>query len=604
MNYFQQQDLPSTSYRRYDPSSHPLHPPITDSYRAYTDQRPPGTGSLHPTNPFYGGASLSFPSGDPSAAARPNEAGTFAALEREKQAALARAQEMQHKIDEGRRSAAPFAHSHSYHRGEDTTQRDQLSYTEHKVLDLEQRLTSQNKTFEAIMKERDQLDTLSTSLQGTLEEEKKRRSDLELQVESSKKGQSISAKQVKHLEEKLKEVEERDRALQEGKDRFEKRVKDLEEDKSQLKKQVEAATSKYNNAYREKEGIIVKLRGREHDNSKMSDKLNLMRRENQALQSVIEELKEDLHTLKEEIKKGSPDEYKRVKEELRRERSTSDRLRSERNELREGFQELRRSYERHLSLVSTLRFNSRLREREHESGNEAKQSRMGLQVQEAEYDKNRYKTELLEPKPTSADQHRPKFSLNANDYLKTDLNDDGSGGGGGGVVEVITDEDGLEYQGRHMKMDDEERPVEKNTSQRLSTSLQITNNGKAREEKEKEKESGALLAFTMDSIPLQPVKMDTPLSKEEISLFSPAPPTASVPELREGVRSKQAEEDSRKRWLEGYAQASGLKVKDERDHGDVKTQLDSSSRPTLKMLGNGEPAQINKDPFAELDPLL
>nr|XP_019011064.1 uncharacterized protein I206_04372 [Kwoniella pini CBS 10737]OCF49845.1 hypothetical protein I206_04372 [Kwoniella pini CBS 10737] len=546
MNY-SHQDMPSISYRRYDGSYIP--PPVTDPFKSYTDQRQSlSNDAIHfpSTNPFVNRST--YQSGGHQSTHRPTDVNEFEAFEREKQVALARAQEMQRKIDEGTRSVISFPYpSHKADDNQTTSlrteiihlnnllnsQRDQLSYKENKILELETRILNHKNEIESILKERDQLNTLSISLEKKLEEEKIKRNELELQVDSSKKGQSSLAKHVQSLEIKLRDIEEKEKLSQQGKDRFEKRVKDLEND-AQLIKNLNETNAKATNAYREKEGTIVKLRAKEHDNAKLSDKLNLIRRENQALQSVIEELKEDLE--KETNKKGDPVAWKKLKEELQRERSTSDRIRLERNTIREQLAKFKKYYQ-DLKSSERVKINT---------------------INEDVINSN--KIEIYQPEPTLINQHKPKFSLdNIGSGSNSRPEDEGKE-----VIEVISDKDGVEYEGRRISIQENLDKEEK---------LENFQAIKIEERKEEPK-------FTMNSIPLQPDKIEIPPTREEIGLFSP---------FKDFYLSKKivnTDQEGRTKWLKNYA--LGLKEKKEDEFIESQTC---------------NPSEKRVDPFADLDPL-
>ncbi|WRT66472.1 uncharacterized protein IL334_003431 [Kwoniella shivajii] len=400
------------------------------------------------------------------------------------------------------------------------------------------------------------------SIDKELEDERSKRVKADYEAEGSKKSQSITAKsltsfqnRVKELEEKLRIVEEKERVERERRDVNEKRIQTLETAKAQLEREYEAVNMRKQNAYREKETAISKYKATENQNTKLSDKLNLTRKEIQGLQARVEELMEELAQANESSKTDKSDviDRKRLKEDLHRERETSDRLRSERNALRHQ--------------ISTLKLHIR--------------------------------SKLSEPseihEPTPSEIHKPRFSLDSPVKLEyySDKKDT--------VVEVAPSERPDYYN--HMKDKDFEVIEDKTgkyapqritmedvegeeTPKRSITSKPIEKPSSLKWTYSEAMRSLQPPKMTWQSQPLQPSKLDTPF-KEGISLLHPELKVDNAPAVILSVADEQ-----RPRWPDGYSDIEGpknpFKIKMDKD------ELSSLSKDEIK---------VKEDPFADLDPL-
>ncbi|WVW84025.1 hypothetical protein I302_106053 [Kwoniella bestiolae CBS 10118] len=625
MNYLSTEDIPSTSFRRYG-----TNPTTETNYqRTYTasgtgDMRSPQGGSgLHHTNPFLGG-NLSYRGNDTEETPRMSSAALntiLSDMERTFQAKKREYEEAQRQMDEMRREKErpsfplPARPPTSFGVNR-TNEHDQIIQLRQENILLHQEVSSLHSTLsqaketinllnnrldesrvnpdqldnmqaeiDKLTKEHSSMNALCLSLDRKLEEEKDKNRKLELDNQSSKAGQSASAKSLqaaesrsKVLEGQLREMEDRERTVVQTKEMWEKRAGAWEMENSTLKSDIASANAKATMAFREKENAIAKYKGKENDNAKLSDKLNLSRREQDALQARLEELIEEKTQLSQQraSEKGDLADRRKLKDELIRERSTSDRLRSERNTLRAQIQKFK------IQLSSNPAHTDETSKRK-DNGN----------------------VELHHPRPTSEEKYKPRFSLSQSDdsIFEPSLGRGDREKKDGGVaeveVEVIEDDDGVEYQPQKISVEGD-KPKDKDTDESTVKIDEVSSKNRKTNDYSHELESILSPRLTFSSIPLVPNKLNTPISKEEVLLFSPTSDYHDTAQTKdsaqnakdEKVRGVSVSEEERKKWLDRYA---GLYTdKDGKDTSTVINENNPSSSPNMEK---------PKDPFADLDPL-
>ncbi|OCF74521.1 hypothetical protein I204_04897 [Kwoniella mangroviensis CBS 8886] len=651
MNYLHE-DMPSTSYRRYTTGATGSGTGRTYDYPTNpTNVRTPTGGNsnfhLHHNNPFPSG-NLILPSsrtGENEDTYRMSNSNlnfrsdTTTDLERTLQAKKREFEDVQRLLEESRkereretqrqsfllppRPPTAFAYHRSIEhdqiiqlRQENTSLHSSLSEARRTINTLNNRidelelshrsdpelLSKMENDLSKLSQENTSLNDVLRVLEGTLEDERDKNRKMELETQSSKKGQSACAKslqasehKVKELEGTLREVEERERIEREKRDLIEKRYRGLELDFSHLTAELETWKAKTNNAYREKEGAISKYKGKENDNAKLSDKLNLSRREKGALQARLDEVIEEKAQLSQRqvSEKGNSEDRKKLKDELHREvsspakfqygvdadwstemkstsqRSTSDRLRSERNSLRDQIKKMKLQF-------ATLR---------------------ELEIRSA--GPNEVDVKLHHPTSTSSERHKPRFSLSFATSASGD--DQAAIPTKKGRVEVIEDDegDGVRYKPQRVALEDADGKQEYQDAREEVGSHSVVRPTQpiispTTSYAEDIQSIVSPQPLTFHSIPLIPQKLDTPMSKEEQLLFSTSaqPDKAEISEEKQTGGSDGADA-ARKRWLEQYAEMSGDGTSPQ-NVNDQKTEMDTAIEMNRKE---------SKDPFADLDPL-
>ncbi|WWC89222.1 uncharacterized protein L201_004140 [Kwoniella dendrophila CBS 6074] len=683
MNYNIHDDAPSVSQRRYGdysrtgnrPQATDYHQRERETYRTYNAEPRhilsprPGISSmrlptdLHHTDPYSSTDIYAYKAGDNGALNFRKNAGEIENVEREREAALRKVEELERRLDDARRLHPQAFASYPPGRAgvermddsqdirrmrEDnltlretiTRQNNIIESADHRIKELEgssrlydvssSELIDLKSKIDQLNQDNITLNHLILSTDKQLEEEKTKREKAESENESSKKSQSSTAKilsqtenKVKALELKMVELEEKERRGRELKDMFEKRIRILENEKANWEKEKEISKGKMTNSNREKENAILKYKSTETDNKKLSDKIQLLRREKDALSARLEELLAEVgissyaystiffidHSNKEvlweraaentktnEQDKGILENRKRLKEELHRERSTSDRLRSERNNMRERYQQLKTRFQ----LNGEDRSATRLRRSE------------GVATPEVK---------IHHPTPASAEKHKPQFSLNDLNLSETpaaansDQQEDKRG-----VFEVIEDNDGLKYPSRRVTVEDisDEEAPKYQPNIKSSDTTEERKSSSAPEMKPKPKHGSRLEVISpdlkdlqglfspglsMNSIPLEPKRMNKP-TKEEISLFE-----------SDKEDTFKGEEESR---LKGNASSIEEKVKDRLEEAkkasiksfmqlnelnESKEKSDSSFFSDIVGSSSVDSDKISRDPFAHLDPM-
>ncbi|WWC94293.1 hypothetical protein V866_001135 [Kwoniella sp. B9012] len=624
MNYLHE-DMPSSSYRRYTTGAtgtgtggiydYPTNP---------TRFRSPTGGNsnmhLHHTNPFPSG-NMNLPSSrtgenedtyrtsNNNLNVRPD---TTTDLEKTFQAKKREFEDVQRRLEESRKERETPRESFplpprpptafTYHR---SAEHDQIIQLRRENTSLHSSLSEARRTINALNNRIDEfelsprsdpeiiakmendlsklshentsLNDLCRALEGTLEDERDKNRKMELETQSSKKGQSACAKsllasehKVKELENTLKEVEERERIEREKRDLIEKRYRGLEMNYSHLTTELETWKARTNNAYREKEGAISKYKGKENDNAKLSDKLNLSRREKEALQARLDEVIEEKAQLSQPqvSEKGNLEDRKKLKEELHRERSTSDRLRSERNTLRDQIKKMKLQ-------LATL----------HETKSQSARA-------------NDCDVKIHHPTPNSSERHKPKFPLSFSASTFGEIQ--AAIPKKKVVVEVIEDEegDGVRYKPQRVTLEDADKEDEyqdtreEGKNESTAKSAQSTTSPK----NSYAQDIQSILSpqpLTFHSIPLVPQKLDTPISKEEQLLFANSNQSEKTrPTDGKGINELDDVVASRKKWLEQYAEMN-VSTTSPQIINDQKTETGAAL----------EPNKTPKDPFADLDPL-
>ncbi|WWD03088.1 hypothetical protein V865_001134 [Kwoniella europaea PYCC6329] len=622
MNYLHE-DMPSTSYRRYPAGAtgtgtggtyhYPINPTRIRS--------PPGGNlHLHHTNPFSSG-NFSQPStrtGGDEDTYRMSHSNldltpdTTTKLERTLQAKKREFEDVQRRLEESKKERETQRQSFplpprpptafTYHR---SAEHDQIIQLRQENTSLHSSLSEARRTINALNNRIDELELsprsdpeliakmendlsklsqqnsslndLCRALEGTLGDERDKNRKMELETQSSKKGQSACAKsllaseqKVKELENTLKEVEERERIEREKRDLIEKRYRGLELNYSHLTTELETWKAKTNNAYREKEGAISKYKGKENDNAKLSDKLNLSRREKEALQARLDEVIEEKAQLSQRqvSEKGNLEDRKKLKEELHRERSTSDRLRSERNTLRDQIKKIKLQ-------LATL----------HETKSQS------AVVNDCD-------VKLHHPTPNSSERHKPKFPSSFSASTSGDMQE--AIPKKKVVVEVIEDEegDGVRYEPQRVNMEDldEENEYQDTREEGKNESTVKSTQSTTSPKNSYAQDIQSILSpqpLTFHSIPLVPQKLDTPISKEEQLLFANSNHSEKTkPTEGKGINGSDDAVASRKKWLEQYAEMN-VSTTSPQIVNDQKTETDTALEPNKKP----------KDPFADLDPL-
>ncbi|WVQ67559.1 uncharacterized protein L199_005760 [Kwoniella botswanensis] len=621
MNYLHE-DMPSTSYRRYTTGAtgtgtggnydYPTNPKRNRSPRGENLR-------LHHTIPFSSGNMSSSRIGENEDTYRMSSndlnlrLDTTTDLERTLQAKKREFEDVQRRLEESKKERETPRESFplpprpptafTYHRlaehdqiiqlrRENTSLHSSLSEARRTINTLKNRIDefelSPRSNPEIIAKMENDLSKLSQEnsslndvlrvLEGTLEDEREKNRKLELETQSSKKGQSACAKsllaseiKVKELENTLKEVEERERIEREKRDLIEKRYRGLELDYSHLAAELETWKAKTNNAYREKEGAISKYKGKENDNAKLSDKLNLSRREKEALQARLDEVIEEKAQLSQSqvSEKGLLEDRKKLKEELHRERTTSDRLRSERNTARDQIKKMK------LQLAVL---------------HETKSQSAGV---------NGRDVKLHHPTPNSSEKHKPKFPLSFSGSTSEDIQE--TIPKKKVVVEVIADEegDGVRYKPQRVNMEDSDEEDEYQDTREEGQNESTVKSAQSTTSPQNSyaQDIQSILSpqpLTFHSIPLVPQKLDTPISKEEQLLFANSNQFEKTkPTEGEGINGSDNAVASRKNWLEQYAEMN-VSTTTPQIVNDQKTETDTAVEPDKKE---------SKDPFADLDPL-
>ncbi|WVQ99580.1 hypothetical protein IAU59_006716 [Kwoniella sp. CBS 9459] len=173
--------------------------------------------------------------------------------------------------------------------------------------------------------------------ESELDAEKTKRGKAELESDSSKKGQSAMAKaahdaevRAKDAEGKMKDYERRETVERERRAVAERKVEQQAAELAIAQRNAAFQADRAQEARNAKEQALLKLRTVTSDCAKLTDKLNIVRLENESIQARVVEL-----TVQVQAGEKLAQEKKRLKEECHKERATSDRLRAERNDLRE-----------------------------------------------------------------------------------------------------------------------------------------------------------------------------------------------------------------------------------------------------------------------------